>query len=320
MPIQSGVSVTVSPHSRDPGLLHASKRRPSKEGLDKVSRIGCSIADISAPQRRLYWNLRTKTPTTTTSLLRRRVARLRNWRRSGKPSLNLSLRDIDWMITAWFRLFRLQAGGEPSSCGKCLSHFGIVRHAMHGKSSALISLDLILERQKSSGGTSRHNSVGQQPSRPAPSTHTSVLPAREAALNQAQHAPGAPLARHRSQPIIHHPAPTADPDLTPPQQTQHPPEPSRRRTQANVLGGGFLRPLTRVGEPSLLGRTQSTAALQLVFANEPPSPSPLGAPEAPAMIRRSTDGDGRASSHELRRRELARRSETMDTSYRSHGW
>jgi len=182
MPIQSGVSVTVSPHSRDPGLLHASKRRPSKEGLDKVSRIGCSIADISAPQRRLYWNLRTKTPTTTTSLLRRRVARLRNWRRSGKPSLNLSLRDIDWMITAWFRLFRLQAGGEPSSCGKCLSHFGIVRHAMHGKSSELISLDLILERQKSSGGTSRHNSVGQQPSRPAPSTHTSVLPAREAAI------------------------------------------------------------------------------------------------------------------------------------------
>jgi hypothetical protein len=47
--------------------------------------------------------------------------------------------------------------------------------------------------------------------------------------------------------------------------------------------------------------------------------------EAPPMMRRSTEGDPREMSEQererlIRRRELAKRSETMDTSYRTHGW
>ena len=191
----------------------------------------------------------------------------------------------------------------------------------HQPEFEVILADLILERQKSSSGTTRLNLLGQQPTRPAPSIHTSILPARNSALNLEQHTHLAPLARHRSQPLIHNPAPTKSPSPTSGQQieTITPPDTSRRRPQPNVLGGGLLRPLTRVGENSPLNRTQSSAALDLVSSNSSHTASPLSL-EAPAMIRRSTDGDGRASSHEMRRRELAKRNEAMDTSYRSHGW
>jgi hypothetical protein len=43
------------------------------------------------------------------------------------------------------------------------------------------------------------------------------------------------------------------------------------------------------------------------------------------MVRSSTEGDPRDLSDDerlrmIRKKELAKRSETMDTSYRSHGW
>ncbi|OCF44145.1 hypothetical protein I317_01937 [Kwoniella heveanensis CBS 569] len=139
-----------------------------------------------------------------------------------------------------------------------------------------------------------------------------------------------------------------------------PPDPQRRRTTPNILAGGnFLRPLTRVpalAQPQLsaqeqvLSRSQARShggnhttfphPSQVVAFAEPrsgPSPtfertqsttnlnfvaSPSNASpalEAPAMMRRSTDGDGLHKERE-RRKELARRRDTTDTSYRLHGW
>ncbi len=221
---------------------------------------------------------------------------------------------------AWSSRYHPLRDGEVLSCGRCPNRSGIVSGPIaSNQDDKLTRADLILERQKSSGGTSRHNSTGQQTSRLPPSTHTSVIPAREAALNRVSHSQGPPLARIRSQPVMQDvpqgPFSTTSPSPTSIQATL----PPSRRTQSNVLGGGFLRPLTRVGENSPIIRTQSSANLVPSGQSSPRSASPL-ALEAPAMTRRSTDGDGRASSDEMRRQELARRSETMDTSYRSHGW
>lgn len=86
-------------------------------------------------------------------------------------------------------------------------------------------------------------------------------------------------------------------------------------TRPSVLGGGFLRPLTRVGNASTtsLNRTQSTTN----FDTSPTSP-------APPMTRSNTEGGGGISPVDAavinKRAELQRRSETMDTSYRMHGW
>jgi len=142
--------------------------------------------------------------------------------------------------------------------------------------------NLILERQKSS---SSQNSVV---SRPPPSTHTSQLPARAAAISLIH--VGVALERQISQP-----GPLA-------------------RRSGGVLGGGFLKPLTRVGGEgdTSLSRTQSSANLTQG------SPTTAAPSEAPMMQRRLTDGDGRLS--ETTRRAESRRSETRDTSYRSHGW
>lgn len=98
----------------------------------------------------------------------------------------------------------------------------------------------------------------------------------------------------------------------------------RRKAQPNVLGG-FLRPLTRVGtgEQAIINRTQSSANLSSARHESGPgrsiSPAVI---EAPAMIRRSTEGSPVAEwKVEVdRRREIARRNAGMDTSYRMHGW
>ena len=119
-------------------------------------------------------------------------------------------------------------------------------------------VDLILERQKSSGGQKRHASFGPvQHSRPPPSTHTSLLPARHSAANLAGHPV---LSRHRSDRSEHSDGRTTPQNeiprssLSPNQEPVQPvpAEPFRRRTQPNLLGG-FLRPLTRVGIDGVAG-------------------------------------------------------------------
>lgn len=132
------------------------------------------------------------------------------------------------------------------------------------------------------------------------------------------------------------------------------PETSRKRS--NVLGGGFLRPLTRAtDEHAALGRTQSSLSIngnagaggsgfanvpgvggtgmeragpgvhgtqqRSVTMNGPPgrrsSDRSLGGATATAMVRSSTEGDQKEMERARMRRELQRRD---DTSYRSHGW
>ncbi|WVF72055.1 hypothetical protein IAT40_006867 [Kwoniella sp. CBS 6097] len=73
---------------------------------------------------------------------------------------------------------------------------------------------------------------------------------------------------------------------------------------------------SRSGPSPSFERTQSSTNLNLVASPSNASPAAL---EAPAMMRRSTDGDGLHKERE-RRRELARRRDTTDTSYRLHGW
>ncbi|KAL7424038.1 hypothetical protein Q5752_001623 [Cryptotrichosporon argae] len=190
--------------------------------------------------------------------------------------------------------------------------------------------------------------------------------------NRSQHGP--PLSSLRSQ----H---SGEPHAQPQSHGQHPPphpglEPTRRRTTHNVLGGGFLRPLTRVGDGAspaqarggdILGRTQSAVQLSMsphdaaapsglsgsprqeygslahgygvvpaggasasvgqghsvLAASGPPmlarAPSLLRM-EATPMMRSQTEGDERHTERMRLKRELAKRSEMMDTSYRLHGW
>lgn len=156
----------------------------------------------------------------------------------------------------------------------------------------IISADLILERQKSSTNLAKHNTTQSQDRPP-------------------------PIAR------------------------------------PSVLGGGFLRPLTRVGHghgnananangagasTTAITRTQSTATLVGSHSHSP-SGVTLGPaighgqpePQAPPMMRSNTEGGrsragpsgtntGLGTSVKVDRSELQRRSETMDTSYRMHGW
>jgi hypothetical protein len=114
-----------------------------------------------------------------------------------------------------------------------------------------------------------------------------------------------------------------------------------RRPGSTVLGGGFLRPLTRVGNSAAtITRTQSSATLNehispgstsivgvgvgaAVGMGHSKSPSPVLSQgyEAPAMVRRSTEGDPRELPVlEQRRRELRGREAEGDTSFRAHGW
>lgn len=147
------------------------------------------------------------------------------------------------------------------------------------------------------------------------------------------------LSRNASQPNL-----TTYPDDSP--TSAHPPHPPRQssvspteqKRRHNLLGPGFLRPLTRA-DASGIGRTRSAAALNLGVAGMT-SPGSDGAVspnasssgtrsssgqnayghlQAPPMIRSSTEGD-QLDRDRARRRELSRRSEQTDTGYRYHGW
>lgn len=229
--------------------------------------------------------------------------------------------------------------------------------------------DIILEREKSSGGVGPHT-------RPPPSTHMSRLPTSNSALNLAQYRDGRhgpPLSRHNSNfqlstggeelrgpELERH---NSHPDLiqtrghyeyprnpsthsggsrsTSPAHHMSSVSPETQRKRNNVLGGGFLRPLTRATEEqgtqgTALGRTQSSLGVngldrvgpgvngtqqRSVTVHGPPSNTRRGSDKsigsATAMVRSSTEGDQKEMERARARRELARRD---DTSYRSHGW
>lgn len=156
------------------------------------------------------------------------------------------------------------------------------------------------------------------------------------------------IAQHNSSTSLHQPAsPAAVCERRASDQAQaderqyRPLQPPPPRSRPTVLGSGFLRPLTRVGNtsptgqphpqsqyqnqnqnqnqpPNGISRTQSSAALYSTSPRISPAtehPQTL----APPMLRSSTEGVALDAQLE-RRKQLAKRSETMDTSYRLHGW
>jgi hypothetical protein len=123
------------------------------------------------------------------------------------------------------------------------------------------------------------------------------------------------------------------PTSPPPQANAASVSPEHRR-RANVLGSGFLRPLTRV-EGAAIGRTHSVAHISNMVtsptsdhgpsANSHSSGASGGSSgrmhplQAPAMQRSSTEG-GKDMERARQRKELAKRGDHTDTSYRFHGW
>ncbi|ORY27178.1 hypothetical protein BCR39DRAFT_238711 [Naematelia encephala] len=307
MPIQTGVSVTVSPH----GVMgrssdHSSydkktssqgsarkKRAPSGvvlETSDEESAAEDNYLATSSTQRKLQELVAKKQKTQPVP------------QQSNGPGAEMDDPDLD------------ESGVVKPISPKTRRRQIIVREM-----SESLRTNVVLERQKSSANVQRQGSFAH--ARPPPSMHTSHLPTRGSAVNLSQlPSLGPPLSRASSQPAISHP----EHNLGTSSPSPHGPpalEPLRRRTQPNVLGGGFLRPLTRVGDTAGLNRTQSSANLSSPGSSDGPSPARSDIVyEAPAMVRRSTDGDPRESSYEARRKALAVRSEGMDTSYRTHGW
>ncbi|WWC89928.1 uncharacterized protein L201_004857 [Kwoniella dendrophila CBS 6074] len=233
------------------------------------------------------------------------------------------------------------------------------RNIIMAEMSESLRRNVVLEREKSSGGGPRALGL----IRPPPSTHTSRLTTVHSAVNLTQYSRGgggetmertsshpARASPNTSQPSSHTGAITTIP--SPPTIPQPPSlDTTRRRTTPNILGGGnFLRPLTKAltaqaaqpqkgqaqvrisnqVEQQTLNRNSSSTNLSNNDGNgnttvngniinniaRSESPSNLG---APAMMRRSTEGDELHKERE-RRRELARRRDTTDTSYRLHGW
>lgn len=149
------------------------------------------------------------------------------------------------------------------------------------------------------------------------------------------------LERHNSQPNL-----TAYADNRSPTAGEgHPPlrqssvSPTEQKRRHNLLGQGFLRPLTRA-DAAGINRTQSAAALNLGVTSPPGertlSPnassgatrsSSGGQPyahlhshlQAPPMVRSSTEGD-HVERERVRKRDLQRRQERSHTGYRFHGW
>lgn len=179
-----------------------------------------------------------------------------------------------------------------------------------------------------------------------------------------------PDPTHRSHRSMDHLPPAAPVQGSATAGSQAQPEVTTRRRQPSVLGNGWLRPLTRVGgEMAPINRTQSSSHLPrspgegvtshdeggqhtspgLSRVSSSSAVSTSASYEAPAMLRRSTEGDPRnalagqahlprsngnghidpdllsikqreAWERAERRRQLAERSQTLDTSYRTHGW
>ncbi|BEI88934.1 uncharacterized protein CcaverHIS019_0202960 [Cutaneotrichosporon cavernicola] len=233
---------------------------------------------------------------------------------------------------------------------------------MREMSESLRRKDIILEREKSAGPP---RPPGHR--RPPPSVHTHM--SRGSAQNLAQlreHAretgfdtsgfqrhsatfqdmrPDKALERHNSQPNLmayaEKRSPLAGQDQVPPRQASLSPTEQKRRQ--NLLGHGFLRPLTRADEGGI-NRTQSAAALNLGVTSptsertvSPTASSgahrsssggyhsssgfhhPHAHLHATAMVRSSTEGD-HVARERSNKREAQRRQERTDTGYRFHGW
>ncbi|OWT41276.1 hypothetical protein C362_00742 [Cryptococcus neoformans Bt1] len=207
--------------------------------------------------------------------------------------------------------------------GPRLNEFGVVepmtpttrrRNIIMAEMSESLRRNVVLEREKSSGGLSRILSGGANRQRSAPP----MQPSHRSAVNLTQYAQGQSLEH---QPTVQ--TSQSSQDVSTHSQSHAsgipPPAPDvRRRPAPNVLGGGnILRPLTRVGtdeELSDINRTQSTGTLE---SGQSSRETNVPQPQAPTMIRSVTDGNSMQGGREKRE---WKRINLMDTSYRIHGW
>ena len=165
-----------------------------------------------------------------------------------------------------------------SSSGRCRSRLGRVSWMLLVKDLHPLTAGLIQDRKNSNGLIGKPVTVA--PQRPAPVPVSQEVSSR--------------LERQNSEPAIHGMGQLA------------------RRN--NILGSGFLRPLTRVPtQTEALVRAKSSANISA--SNSPQEPT------AQPMARSSTDGEGtsRAAGRNAQA-EYAKRHPDLHQNWRAHGW
>ncbi|WVQ98882.1 hypothetical protein IAU59_006013 [Kwoniella sp. CBS 9459] len=356
MPVQTGVSVTVPPHALEgaKGASHHSRASQNSKKGGSSQEKAKAAAELESSDEESDDDVNYLNTTQTKQKLAELAAK-----RDAKTTVQTQPQPAAAPATIP-QAQALPAGPRLNEHGVVtpMSPTTRRRTIIMSEMSESLRRNVVLEREKSSGGRGSTGGAATR-ARPLHSTQTSLVPTHSSAVNLTQYARGEPLERHNSHPTrgSHD---TSQPSshtgaMAPPPPA--PPDPQRRRTTPNILAGGnFLRPLTRVpalAQPQLssqeqvLSRSQarshnshtSFAQPQVAFAEPRSGPSPafertqsstnlnlVASPsnaspslEAPAMMRRSTDGDGLHKERE-RRKELARRRDTTDTSYRLHGW
>nr|XP_019013663.1 uncharacterized protein I206_01734 [Kwoniella pini CBS 10737]OCF52444.1 hypothetical protein I206_01734 [Kwoniella pini CBS 10737] len=344
MPVQTGVSVTIPPHALDRIKdKKAQKVQKNSQEKAKASVEMESSSEEDSDEDADYLNT-TQTKQKLAALVAKRDAKSTN---QGKAPATAAVSQPSQPPS--------QEAVPSQAVPTCprVNEYGYVqpmspttrrRNIIMAEMSESLRRNVVLEREKSSGCGPR----GMGMTRPPPSK----LSTHHSAINLTQYSRGgggetmertsshpARASPNTSQPSSHTGAITTLPTSSSPSHRMPPPPPppldlTRRRTTPNVLGGNFLRPLTRAtiaqpqppppletpqhhrqnsNESQKSGRNSSVVNLNNMIHE---SPSDL---EAPAMMRRSTDGEGLHKERE-RRKELARRRDTTDTSYRLHGW
>lgn len=360
LPVQTGVSVTVGPHTplhdnneHSSVERHSKGSHGSKVGESDDSRLAFKSAAKKPRQQRAPADVALESSDDeaseddylATSQTRRKLAEL-DAKKASKDAMGTTAPAP-------------QVGFEGAN--------GVVvpmsptsrRRAMITREmSESLRKNLILERQKSSTGTGLRVAFAPHTRPPPLVTRRTGMSTHNSATDLKDYQYGHPLERKTSLPPdlqlppklvpplqtpqeregrpsqkyyhpllqgMAHPQPHPSSRSQPQEPTQQvyypqPPlsaDPIRRQNRHTVLSG-FLRPLSRVGDNPTISRTHSSAELTVSPTNI--GGRPVG--ESTPMVRSNTDGDkGKyMEERDLQRRELQRRSETMDTGYRYHGW
>lgn len=311
MPVQTGVSVTIpAGHISKVAGKHEASSQESQSKAKGSPELESEDEDSDEDDAN-YLN---------TTQTRQKLAAL-NSKQEAKTKASVAVVDSQQDVES--ALAAASSAAQALPVGPRLNEFGVVepmtpttrrRNIIMAEMSESLRRNVVLEREKSSGGLSRILSGGATRQRSAPS----MGPSHRSAVNLTQYAQGQSLEHQ----------PPARPSQSSKDLSTHseshtsglpPSAPDvRRRPTPNVLGGGnILRPLTRVGtddELSAINRTQSTGILE---SGQRSRETTMPQPQAPTMIRSATDGNNMQGGREKRE---GKRINLMDTSYRIHGW
>ncbi|WVQ78367.1 hypothetical protein IAT38_000452 [Cryptococcus sp. DSM 104549] len=335
MPVQTGVSVTIPPHAAHlskagPGAKHAQSSSHESQERAKAG-VELESEEESEDDDSNYLN---------TTQTRQKIAEMavrREAKEKAKAAQAQVQGPVEGTAAAAAAVVVEGAGGAGPVVPVALpvhqrvNEYGVVqpmtpttrrRNIIMAEMSESLRRNVVLEREKSSGGLSRVLTGAAPRARPPPSTNISAYPSHRSAINLTQYAQSQPLERHSSHDPSRTPYNSHDPHHTPygaaadaaagggrpgagmhakslsgagvqqgssshaqtQQQQQHAPAPSRR-PQPSVLSGG-IRPLTRVGDVSSggPGRTQSSVTLGATAsaASSSAAPGSVGASSSAA--------------------------------------